>query len=200
MHVLTATYAGDSNFLGTTASAATAGATTISVGGPDSALTVIPGVSFTVIPGGAVNFELLLTPQPGAYPGPVTFTMTGLPPGATVSFAPSSLNAVTSPTTVQVAIQTAAATAKLTRIRGDSEAIVLSLLLLPIGCRGRTRKRLGQVSLFAFLLIGVLFSMVITGCGDDSGFLRQEPQNYTLTITATSGPVQHIATVTLNVQ
>jgi hypothetical protein len=157
-------------------------------------------VSFTVIPGDALDFELLLTPQPGAYPGPVTFTMTGLPPGATASFTPASLNAVTSPTTVQVAIQTAAATAKLIGIRGDAGAIALGLLLLPIGCSRRARKRLGKVSLFAALLIGVLFSMVITGCGGGSGFLRQEPQNYTLTITATSGPVQHVATVTLNIQ
>ena len=198
-HVLTATYAGDSNFLGTTASAATAGTTTVIVSGPGTALTVTPGVSFTVIPGDEVNFELLLTPQPGAYPGPVTFTMTGLPPGATATFTPASLNAVTSPTTVQVAVQTAAPTAKLIPMRTDAEAIALSLILLPIGCARRTRKRLSQVSLFAALFIGVLFTMVFTGCGSN-GFFSQKPQNYTLTITATSGPVQHVATVTLKIQ
>jgi hypothetical protein len=199
-HVLTATYAGDSNFLGSAASASAPGTTTVTVTGTDAALTVIPGGPFTVISGNALHFELLLKPIPGAYPGPVTFAMTGLPPGATVSFTPSSLNAVTSPTTVRVVIQTAAATARLIRIQGDSGAIAFGLLLLPIGLSKRARKRLGKLSLLAALLIGALFSTMITGCVSGRGLLGQEPQKYTLTITASSGPVQHVATVTLNVQ
>ena len=199
-HVLTASYGGDSNFLGTTASGTPAGTVAITVSGTDTAITSTSGSSFTVIPGGALSFDLLLTPQPGAYPGPVTFTISGLPPGASATFTPQSLSAITSPTTVHVTIQTAASIAKLMRRRGDIGAIALSLLLIPIGCSRRTRKRLGTLSMVAVLLGGVLSSMIITGCGSGGGFLRQEPQNYTVTITATSGSVQHVATITLNIQ
>jgi hypothetical protein len=198
-HVITATYAGDSNFLGTTASAATAGTTTVTVAGADTAFSVIPPGPFTVTAGNAVNFELLLTPQPGAYPGPVTFTMTGLPPGATVTFSPASVSAVSSSTTVQVVIQTAAATANLIRIRGGVGVIALGFLLMPIGFSRRARKRLGRLSLFAILLGAVSSSMVITGCGGHNT-INREPQNYTLTVTATSGQVTHVATVSLTVQ
>jgi sugar lactone lactonase YvrE len=199
-HALTAAYGGDGNFLGTKASGTPAGTVTVAVSGTDTALTPTSGTSFTVIPGGALSFDLLLTPQPGAYPGPVTFSISGLPPGATATFNPRSLSAVTSPTTVHVTIQTADSTAKLIRMHGDMGAIALGLLLIPIGCSRRTRKRLGNLSFFAILLGGVLSSMVITGCGSNNGFFRQAPKDYTLTITATSGSVQHVATITLNIQ
>jgi hypothetical protein len=198
-HVLTATYGGDSNFLGTTASGTPAGTVTVPVGGTDTAITPISGTSFTLIPGGALSFDLLLTPQPGAYPGPITFAISGLPPGATATLSPPSLSAVTSPTTVHVTIQTAASTAKFIRMHGDIGAIALGLLLIPVGCSRRTRKRLSKASFFAVLLGGVLSSMVITGCGS-SGYFRQESRNYTLTITATSGSVKHVATITMNIQ
>ena len=199
-HVLTAVYGGDSNFLGTTASGTPAGTVTVTVGGTDTAITPTSGTSFTLLPGGALNFSLLLTPQPGAYPGPVTFSISGLPPGATATFTPQSLSAITSPTTVQVTIQTAASTAKLIRMHGDMGVIALGLLLIPVGCSRRTRKRLRKLSVLAILLGGVLSSMAITGCGSNGGFFRQASENYTLIITATSGSVKHVATITLNIQ
>jgi YVTN family beta-propeller protein len=199
-HVLTATYGGDSNFLGTTASGTLAGTVTVTVDGTDTAITPTSGTSFIVIPGGVVSFDLLLTPQPGAYPGPVMFAVSGLPPGATVTFTPQSLSAVTSPTTVHLTIQTAASTAKLIHMQGDMGAIALGLLLIPIGCSRRTRKRLSKQSMVAVLLGGVLSSMIITGCGSNGRFIRQESQNYALTITATSGSVKHVATITMNIQ
>jgi len=85
-------------------------------------------------------------------------------------------------------------------MHGDMGAIALGLLLIPIGCSRRTRKRLSKLSVVAVLLGGVLSSMIITGCGSSGGFFRQESQNYTLTITATSGSVKHVATITLNIQ
>jgi len=199
-HVLTATYAGDGNFLGTAASGTPAGTVTITVTGTDTAITPTSGTSFSVIPGGALNFDLLLTPQPGAYPGPVTFDITGLPSGASATFTPPALTAVTSPTTVHVTIQTAAATAKLIRIHDDMGAIALGLLLLPISFTRRNRKRFGRLLFVVILLGGALSSMAITGCGADSSFFIQQAQNYTLTITATSGSVKHVATITLMIQ
>jgi hypothetical protein len=40
----------------------------------------------------------------------------------------------------------------------------------------------------------------LTGCGVGAGFLSKPPANYTITVTATSGPAMHTATSTLNLQ
>jgi hypothetical protein len=40
----------------------------------------------------------------------------------------------------------------------------------------------------------------LTGCGSGNGFFGEAPASYTVTLTATSGTVQHSTTVTLNVQ
>jgi hypothetical protein len=42
----------------------------------------------------------------------------------------------------------------------------------------------------------------LSGCGgyNGNGFFGQSPQNYTITITATSGSIQHSVSVMLNVQ
>ena len=199
-HVLSATYGGDSDFLGTAASGTSAGTVTVVIGGTDTAITSPSGSSFTLIPGGALDFDLLLTPQPGAYPGPVTFTITGLPAGASATFAPPTLSAVTSPTTVHVTIHAPSLTAKLIRLHGDMGAIALGLLLLPFGYSRRARKRLGKLSIPAVLLCVALSTMVLTGCGSNHGFFRQQSHDYTLTVTAISGSVHHVATITLNIQ
>jgi hypothetical protein len=199
-HVLTATYAGDSNFLNTTASRTSAGTIIVEVGGADTAITATPGTSFTVLPGRALSFDLLLTPQPGAYPGPVAFTISGLPPGATASLSPPGLSAVTSPTTVHVTIQTAASRATLLRVHGGLGVITLSLLLVPIGFSRFTSKQRSKLLIVAILLGGVLPSMIITGCGVSGGFFSETSQNYTLIVTASSGSVKHVSTITLNIQ
>jgi ABC-type Fe3+-hydroxamate transport system substrate-binding protein len=43
-------------------------------------------------------------------------------------------------------------------------------------------------------------TMTVTGCGSSNGFFLQNSQTYTLTVTATSGTLQHSQTVTLIVQ
>jgi hypothetical protein len=42
--------------------------------------------------------------------------------------------------------------------------------------------------------------MALTGCGSNHGFFRQQSHDYTLTVTAISGSVHHVATITLNIQ
>jgi hypothetical protein len=79
-------------------------------------------------------------------------------------------------------------------------AIALGLLLFPISFTRRNRKRFGRLLFVVILLGGALSSMAITGCGADSSFFIQQAQNYTLTITATSGSVKHVATITLMIQ
>ena len=199
-HVLSAVYSGDTNF---TASSSTSTAT-VTVASLDFTLAITGATSQTVVPGSPVTYQATVTPLYGNYAGPVNFAVTGLPPGATVNFSPSTIAASSGPQTVTVTIQTATATA-MRRTPSRLEPFAAALLLLPLlgtakmRKRGRTLQRLVCVALLT--LAGVAASVALSGCGSGgNGLFAQPSQNYTVSITATSGSLQHTATVTLNVQ
>ena len=77
--------------------------------------------------------------------------------------------------------------------------MVLALLLLPFGMKRRVREKLkGRMLLLVLLLAGM--TAAVTGCGASNGFMLQSPGTYTLTVTASSGTLQHSQIVTLIVQ
>jgi hypothetical protein len=79
----------------------------------------------------------------------------------------------------------------------------LALLLLPLAGARRLR-RSSQRLRRLLLAVGFLFAGAalagLSGCGSSASSVQQQPQNYTITVTAASGAVQHMSTVTLNVQ
>jgi hypothetical protein len=146
------------------------------------------------------TYNFALTPLNGSYPGPVSFTVTGLPPGAVAGFTPNTVaTSATGATAVQLTIQTAPASAHNTDHDSLGRGLALALLLLPFAGNRPLRSGMKARLLLAFLLMAGITS-VLTGCGTTRGFLLQAPQTYTLKVTATSGSVQHIQTITLNVQ
>ena len=50
------------------------------------------------------------------------------------------------------------------------------------------------------LLDGIAATTGLIGCGTGNGFFGKAPQTYNVTITATSGTIEHLVNVTLNVQ
>ena len=50
------------------------------------------------------------------------------------------------------------------------------------------------------LLVSVVATTGLTGCGSGNGFFGHAPQTYNITITATSGTIRHSVNVTLNVE
>lgn len=197
-HALTAVYTGDVNFTGSNSGTAISVTVTGTLDFTISAITA----TNTVLPGSAASYSFTVTPANGTYPANVNFTATGLPPGATATFSPASIAANAGAQTVVVSIQTAAVSA-FSHGKGAAP-IVLALLLLPIsGWRrarlaGRRSKQILRLLLFLVLMTAGMAGM--TGCGTGNGYLGQGNQSYTVTLTATSGAVQHSATVTLNVE
>jgi hypothetical protein len=193
-HTLTATYVGDVNF-----TASTSNTGTIVVGAPpDFIFNGATPAAYTAAPGAVATYSFSLSPLPGGYPGPVGFSVTGLPASATATFTPSSVAANAGPTTVGMTVQTPSA---VSRNSSDllGRGIVLALLLLPFSTsRGMRKKLKGSKPLTVLLLVGITATM--TGCGSGNSFLLQKTQSYTLTVTATSGTTQHNQTVTLIVQ
>jgi hypothetical protein len=146
------------------------------------------------------TYNFALAPLSGSYPGPVSFSVTGLPTGATASFTPSSVAVGGGATPVVMAVQTASAIAR--NHNSDNpfgRGIVLALLLLPFVAKRCVREKMkSRMLLLVLLMAGV--TATLTGCGSTNGFLLQSPGTYTLTVTASSGTLQHSQTVTLIVQ
>jgi Bacterial Ig-like domain (group 3)/Putative Ig domain len=192
--VITATYQGDGNFLGSTSS----NSASVLVGALDFTFTNTGTSAYTAAPGAVASYSFALAPLYGSYAGPVSFSVTGLPTGATANVMPSTIAVNGGTTSVVMTVQTASATAH-NRSGPFGRGIVLALLFLPLMAKRRVREKLnGRMLLLVLLMAGL--TTTLTGCGSTSGFLLQRPQTYTLTVTATGGTLQHSQAVTLIVQ
>jgi hypothetical protein len=200
-NTLTAVYGGDLNF--TTSS--TTSSTSVVVAALDFTMTFSGSKTATVTAGNTATYQMVLNPLYGSYPGAVTFSATGLPPGGSITFSPSTISADGGQQTVTMTIKTTAVTAQLvpSRLVYGMAPIALALLLWPLA--GARRMRQHGRKLRKFLCVVILLSSIaaigsaLSGCG---GSIKgaSNPQSYTVTIIAVSGNLQHTGTVTLNVQ
>ena len=196
---MTAAYSGDGDYNSAT-SALYSQIVTAQAAVLDFTLTLTSAQSQTVIPGNAAPYTVQVAPTNVTYPGTVTFSATGLPAGATISFSPATVAANGGITPSNVTVQTAPQKAALNT--GSVGSFALALLMLPFATSRRIRK--GSRRYFYLLLVllgGIAATTSLTGCGyNGNGFFGQAPQTYNITITATSGTIQHSVNVTLNVQ
>ena len=137
----------------------------------------------------------------GSFSNTITLAATGLPPGATASFSPSSItpgsSAAPSTLTVQTESATAAATPKSSaRLLAVPALAILGIFFLP----GKKRRRWITLAVLAIASLGAFSAL--TACGGGFGLVVPESGagTYTLTITGTSGSVQQSTTVQLTVQ
>ena len=189
--LVTAIYSGDANFTTSTSS----NSVTVVVAPLDFSFTDTGVSTYTVAPGAIATYSFALSPLYGSYAGPMSFTVTGLPPGAVVHFTTGPV-AAGGTSSVVMTVQTSAPSAHNRNSFGGG--MVLALLFLPFGFKRSLRKKLNARLLLLLLLMGAAATM--SGCATGSGFLLQSPQSYTLTVTATAGSLVHSETVTLIVQ
>ncbi len=199
-HTLTVTYSGDSTF--------TAGASNPVVEVvEDFAIAVAPGASSSASanPGSPASFSLLVSPVGGStFAAPVTYTVSGTPTAAKVTFAPASIVAGIGPSYLNLTIVPAAdRVARLeTRPRRGSHLlppIAFAAVFAPLAFfRRRSRLKLT----LCLLLLTAGASLGLTGCLSDSssGYYAPTPHTYPLTITATSGQLTHTVGVSLTVE
>jgi Abnormal spindle-like microcephaly-assoc'd, ASPM-SPD-2-Hydin/Beta-propeller repeat len=165
-----------------------------------------PSPAQTVDPGGVAQFPLNITTILGNFNTPVVLSVTGLPAGATASFSPASVTPGTTGAPSTLSVQTGL-TGALTVPRrpfnsdGHSQWFA-ALLLIPLLRVRRLRMKFGSLSIAArALLLGALALgsiASITGCS--GGYFGSAAKTVTLTVTGTSGSLQHSTTVNLTIQ
>ena len=201
IQTLTAVYSGDGNFNGNSSAALTETVQDFSVGSPDGTQAVSNGTtasySFGVGPSGGVTF-----------PSAVTFSVSGLPPGATATFTPQSIAAGSPATNVTLNMNFGqqGAVVPFERPSRRLPPVTLALIIIPVAAGFSRRRRsfkhllgqLGCLVLGGFLLIGAL-GLAGCGGGSPSSTPTQPPHTYTITITATSGSLSHSTTITVAV-
>jgi hypothetical protein len=160
----------------------------------------------SVAPGGAASFSIVVTPNNGTFANAVSFSASGLPAGATVTFNPQTVTPGSTSATTEMTIQLAAATARLSTPARWPAAPGYALALLAPAClkaSGRRRRRRSRQSRLLAALGLCVFGIAVAGIsGCDGGFRLPGAANntYTVTVTATSGTEVHTTTVSLTVQ
>lgn len=131
----------------------------------------------------------------------VSLTASGLPPGATVSFAPATLAPGTSqPTTSTMTITTKSINiSRLRNITHPFGALPKTLALASLLLLWPLRRSRFATRLFVLLLASLAASTALSGCSSQTGFGLPLVTNSTITVTATSGSIVHTTTVTLKV-
>ena len=202
-HNITAVYAGNADFIGSSSVAYTE---TVQ----DFSLTMSGGtattLSATVMPGNTAVYSLQLAPTAGAtFDGAVVLTLTGYPAGATYTIVPATIAIGSGPTTVTVTVTTARQASAATAAKHDSEfpkPLMLAFCLPLLGMRKLRRALRMQMKTSALMLVlmAILAVAGMTACGSNSGYFTQPPQTYPMTLTGTSGALHHSVTLDLTVQ
>ncbi|MEO6911350.1 MAG: Ig-like domain repeat protein [Edaphobacter sp.] len=209
-HRLVASYAGDSQNPAITSSVFVL--TVIPPPISDFTIASTGGATQFVNPGQTATFNFALQPQGGVLNSPITLTASGLPPGATAVFTPASIASGSSATSFSLAIKTTASKAAnlppSSPVRAPLLPISAAVFLLPLLRNKRVRARFARMprTLLSviFVLIAGAATLGLAGCGS-GGFFAQDPQSYTITVTATATSaanttLQHTTAVTLVIQ
>jgi hypothetical protein len=200
-HNVTAVYAGNVDYIGSTSPAITETVQDFSFSVNGTPATVLAA---TVAPGGSAVFTLQLAPTSGTtFPSAVTFTLTGLPAGATYSITPSSIPAGVNATTVTVTVNTAMSSASPSASTGGAgfpRPLLLAMFLPLLGTRKlRHAVRLQMLpSILMLAAVGMLMATSMTACG--GGKPATPATTSAIMLTATSGSVHHSITLNLTIQ
>jgi sugar lactone lactonase YvrE len=207
-HSITAVYSGDTNFSNATSAVIVVTVSPV----PDFTLASAGATTQVANPGQSATYNFTLQSPGAVFPTPVTLTTSGLPTGATATFAPAAITLSSTGTTFSLSVQApavkAADSAAVSPSSNPLFPISSALLLLPLMGSKRLRARFSRTPRTLFSAILLLLSgaalMGLAGCGT-GGFFPLNPQSYKITVTATATSVvgttlQHATTVTLIVQ
>ncbi|MGA8939800.1 MAG: choice-of-anchor D domain-containing protein [Acidobacteriaceae bacterium] len=169
----------------------------------DFSIAATPGMQSIAV-GAAATYTVTVSPVDGSFTNAITLSVTGLPTGATASFAPASVTPGDSAAPSTLIVQTAT-TQAMNRggtppgspgVPASELASAFALFLL---VRLRRTRKLGRDLLLSLGMLAILGATLnLSGCNGGFG-VTTPAQTYTLTITGTSGSDSHSTTVQLTV-
>jgi len=165
---------------------------------PTFTVTSISGAQ-TIQRGGTATYTIAVTAQNGTFSSAVALSASGLPAGATSTFAPPSVTpgsiTATSTLSIQTATQSASARTNSAWPLAAPALATLSLLFMP----GKRRRSWLTIAVLFIASLGAFTALI--ACGGGFGLdTRSNAQSYTVTVTGTSGQEQQSTTVQLTVQ
>jgi hypothetical protein len=161
----------------------------------DPTLTLTPSAANLTVTSGSTSSPLTLqVTSKWGLAGPVVFTCSGQPKGASCNFAPSQVTLTDgSSATTSLTVTSAKQTAELRSSLGVFVAMILPLQLLWL-----RRKRLAIQLLCAMLIVGTLG--LISGCAGSTTAPVTQPTASTVLVTATADNISRSIPITLTVQ
>jgi hypothetical protein len=153
-----------------------------------------------VTSGSSAVYQINIASINGSFTQQVTFATSGLPTGAIVTFTPASATPGSAGSSSTMTIQTLAqqASAKEGSAGWPLAAglVSIALLILPF----RRRRRIFQSLGCLLLLLGVTGALSACGGGFALPQTKPAPATYTITVTGTSGSLQHSTSVRITVR
>ena len=163
--------------------------------------------ALTLAAGGSATAAVSIAPANG-FSGAVTLACSGLPAGATCTFAPSQMIVSSSAAAIgSLTVNTTGRTASLIRRNKDDRlAGIVAAFTLPFASLLLFRRKTQGGTLQGLRLLSVALAFVfsaafITGCGDSAAAVTPTPAGQTsFTVTATAATVTQSTTVAMTVQ
>jgi hypothetical protein len=180
---------------------------TLAGSGSDFSLTSSSNTD-SIKPGVTATYTIEASEVGGSFPNAISLTCTGLPAGAVCSFSPPSLTPGTKSVTSTLTITTAQTSAENAPQSPTRQRPFNVLWMQGFGAVGmvlanatkRSKKTL-LLAIVAALLLGMMF---MTGCAGGTGIgatqQTSNPTSYTVTVTGSSGSLQHTLPLTLTIQ
>jgi hypothetical protein len=167
---------------------------TISLPAADYSLAVTPQ-TITVLPGQSASATVSIKSQNG-FDSPVKLTCSGLPGGTSCKFSPAGLTPSGS-TAVSTTLTVASSPDSDMRQRDTETTVPGGTLALVLCCMGWRRRK--TPALLCLLMLGAIGLTLLAGCASFT-VRTQNLVTSTVTVTATSGSLQHAATFSLTTQ
>jgi hypothetical protein len=189
---ITAVYSGDANFGASTSNAVSQVVTQVAT--PGFTVAATPAL-LSVTGGQSGTTTVSVTPLNG-FSSAVSFACSGLPAGASCSFAPPMVTPSGGVASTTLTVTTAATTAALQR--NSRPLFPGSVLAVALCCFGWKRRR--RLQMLVLLLLSVAGLSLLNGCGGASSVVSSPPPVIsTVTVAATSGSLSQTTTLILTV-